>query len=82
MPDGATPDESKSGAYIPQELGYAFGALVVGFFFCTVTIFIYNYFAHDSLVWFSVTEIFWYLIGFSVYAFQKIVKERRTSEKQ
>jgi hypothetical protein len=69
-------------AYISSEMNYAFGALMVGFLFCSVTIVLWRLFARDTLVWFSMTEIVWYLVGFFVYAVQKIVKERKTSGKQ
>jgi len=74
-------DVVKVNEYIPQELGYAFGALIVGFLFFTVAIFAYNALAHDTMVWFSVTGIIWYLVGFTAYALQKVLKERKNSGK-
>jgi len=78
----AAQDTPKTNEYIPEELGYSFGALIVGFIFFTIAIFVWNAIAHETLVWFSVTGIIWYLAGYTYYALQKVLKERKNSEKQ
>ena len=75
-------ESPQANAYMPQELGHSFAALIIGFLFCTAAIFIYYLVAPDTLVWFSVTAVFWYLFGYTAYALQKIMKERKNSEKQ
>ena len=61
--------------FMPQEMLHSYIPIVATFLFATIAIFIWHLIVPDTLIWFSVPMIFWYLIGFSVYAVQKIVKE-------
>ena len=66
---------------MPQELIHSAVALLATFIFASLAIFIYFRIAPDTLVWFGVTALIWYLVGFAVYAVQKIAKERKSHEK-
>jgi hypothetical protein len=52
------------------------------FLFATIAIFAYHFLVADYLIWFSVAMLFWYLLGYTGYTLQKIVKERKPLEKQ
>jgi hypothetical protein len=64
------------------ELGYSMAAIGVSFLFGAVTILLYRLYAPDYLVWFGVTEILSYLLGFAVYAVSRFVREKRLREEQ
>jgi hypothetical protein len=63
--------------FMPQELAHSFVAIMLTFFICSAAIFVYHLLAPDTLVWFGVTAVSWYFIGFAVYSVQKIAKERK-----
>ena len=63
---------------MPQELIHSAVALLATFLFASIVIFIYFLVAPDTLVWFSIAALMWYLVGFAVYAVQKIAKERKS----
>ncbi|MCL2525980.1 MAG: hypothetical protein FWE46_02875 [Coriobacteriia bacterium] len=65
-----------------KDMMNSFVALMVTFVIATIAIFGYHAVAPDTLLWFSVTMLIWYLAGFTVYAFQKIAKERKNMEKR
>ena len=62
----------------PRELIYSGIALLTTFVFASLAILVYFLIASDTLVWFSITALMWYLAGFAVYAVQKIAKERKS----
>ena len=64
--------------FLPQELAHSGVALIITFLFAIIAIFVYSRIAPDLLVWFGVAMVSWYLAGYFVYAFQKIVKVRKT----
>ena len=66
---------------MPQELIHSVMALLATFIFASIAIFVYFLIAPDTLVWFGITALIWYLTGFAVYAVQKIAKERKSHEK-
>ncbi|MCL2437938.1 MAG: hypothetical protein FWE26_01455 [Coriobacteriia bacterium] len=67
--------------FMPSELTHSFIAIMITFVFASITIYAYYLIVSDYLVWFSVAMLFWYLLGFTAYALQKIVNERKTSDK-
>jgi len=67
--------------FMPQELAHSFLAIMLTFIFASVAIYVFHLIAPDYLVWFGVTMLVWYLAGFTFYAMQKIVKERKPLEK-
>jgi len=64
--------------FMPQELIHSAVALLATFLLASIAIFVYSLVASDTLVWFGITMLFWYLVGFAVYASQKIAKERKS----
>lgn len=66
---------------MPKEMAFSSVGLIITFLFATVVILAYNSFAPDTLVWFGVTTLACYLAGSTVYAVQKIVKERKKMDK-
>jgi len=77
---GENPD-STQGDFMPQELLHSLFALMGTFLFCTAAILVYHTVAPDTLAWFGVSAVIWYLAGFTVYALSRIAKERKTIEK-
>lgn|GEM_PF-1174283 len=67
--------------FMSQELAHAYAALIFAFVFCAAAIIIYNQLAPETLAWFGVTAVFWYFIGYTAYTLQKVLKERKNSEK-
>jgi len=67
--------------FMPQELAHSYVALILAFVICTIAILLYNWIAPETLVWFGVTAVFWYFIGYTAYTIRKIMKERKKSEK-
>jgi len=64
--------------FMPQDMAYSFVGIMTTFLAFTLAIFVYYLVAPHTLVWFSVTALSCYFAGFSVYAAQKIVKERKS----
>ena len=74
-------DSPSQNDFMPQELLHSLFALMGTFLFCTIAILIYNSVAPDTLAWFGVAAVIWYLAGFTVYALSRIAKERKPMEK-
>jgi small-conductance mechanosensitive channel len=64
--------------FMPQEVAYSSVAIMITFLLATAAILIYFGIAPDTLVWFGITAVLWYFMGYVVYAVQKIVKERQS----
>jgi len=67
--------------FMPQQVVHSYISIIITFLFAVIAIFIGHIVAPDTLVWFSVPMIFWYLIGFTIYAVQKIGKEMKDNRK-
>lgn len=74
--------EPTPGSDAASGLGASLAAVLLSFLFGTITLFIYRAWEPSYLLWFGLTEILWYLLGFSVYAVSKIVREKQLREKQ
>jgi hypothetical protein len=87
-PVAATPSEAAplssltpvTQAFIAQELSYALAAIMLSFFLALTTLFLYRALAPTTFVWFGVTEVLWYLLGFFVYTLRKIVRDKKLRE--
>jgi len=66
---------------MPQGMAFSAVGLIAVFLFASLAIFIYHLIYPNTLVWFGVAALAWYLAGFTVYSLQKIVKERKTMDK-
>ena len=77
---------SKSGSeyvqndFMPKEVAHSSLAIMLTFLFCSLAILVYFLIAPDTLVWFGVTAVLWYFLGYVVFAVQKIVKEHKSLE--
>ena len=66
---------------LPEGIAFSSVGLVIVFLFASIAIVTYNFIAPYTLVWFGVSTLASYSLGFTVYSVQKIVKERKKMDK-